>query len=41
MRIRREQTDDPSQIGVVLRQEPAAGTAASPGDEVAIVIGEE
>lgn len=41
VRIRREQTDDPSQIGVVLRQEPAAGTSASPGDEVAIVIGEE
>jgi eukaryotic-like serine/threonine-protein kinase len=40
VRIRREETNDPSQVGVVLRQEPRAGTTLARGDEVAIVVGE-
>jgi beta-lactam-binding protein with PASTA domain len=41
VRIRREVTDDPAQIGIVLRQEPAAGSTAARGDAVTVVVGDE
>jgi serine/threonine-protein kinase len=40
VRIRREETSDPADDGVVLRQEPEGGLTAQEGDEVAITVGE-
>jgi eukaryotic-like serine/threonine-protein kinase len=38
--IRREETTDPAEDGIVLSQDPEAGETARRGDEVAITVGE-
>jgi len=40
VRIRREDVTDPQEDGIVLRQDPDAGSTAREGDEVAIVVGQ-
>jgi beta-lactam-binding protein with PASTA domain len=40
VRIRREEVTDPAEDGIVLRQDPDAGSTAREGDEVAIVVGQ-
>jgi len=40
VRIRREETSDPAEDGIVLSQDPVAGETARRGDEVAITVGE-
>jgi len=34
-----ENTDDPTQVGFVISQDPAGGGSAKPGDQVTIVVG--
>jgi serine/threonine-protein kinase len=40
VRIRRQTTDDPTEVGAVIEQDPPGGTTLIEGDEVGIMVGE-